>query len=86
MIVGAAQLFASGGPLQSIIIKYSKGGELLGGSIIQISYNLGNAVSAWIGSMVIAAGFGYRMTVIAGLPLTVIGTVLLFVFYYRYEK
>lgn len=86
MVIGAAQLFASGGPLQSIIIKYSKGGELLGGSLIQISYNLGNAISAWIGSMVIAAGYGYRMTVISGLPFTIIGTALLFVLYFRYER
>lgn len=86
MVIGAAQLFASGGPLQSIIIKYSKGGELLGGSLIQISYNLGNAISAWIGSMVIAAGYRYRMTVISGLPFTIIGTALLFVLYFRYER
>lgn len=43
MVIGAAQLFASGGPLQSLIIKYSTGGELLGGSLIQMSYNLGMA-------------------------------------------
>ena len=86
MVIGAAQLFASGGPLQSLIIKYSAGGELLGGSLIQMSYNLGNAISAWLGGMVIAAGYGCRPAVLAGLPLTLIGTVLLIVLYRRYER
>lgn len=86
MVIGAAQLFGSGSPLQSLIVKHSSGGELLGGALIQMAYNIGNAVAAWLGGLVIAAGYGYSAAALAGLPLTIIGSSLLFVFWHRYER
>lgn len=86
MAIGAAQLFAPGSPLQSLIIKYSKGGELLGGATIQMAFNIGNATAAWLGGLVIAAGYGYRLASLAGLPLTLVGALLLYIMYRKYEK
>lgn len=86
MIMGAAILFGSSSPLQSSIVGYSKGGELLGGACIQIAYNAGNAVAAWIGGHVIAQGYGYTAPALAGVPIVAVGCILLFVLYNKYEK
>lgn len=86
MITGTAALFGSGSPLQSSIVGYSKGGELLGAACIQIAYNAGNAIAAWIGGDVIARGYGYNAPAIVGVPIIIIGCILLFILYARYER
>lgn len=86
MMLGTAILFGSGSPLQSSIVGYSRGGEMLGAACIQIAYNAGNAIAAWIGGTVIARGYGYTAPAIAGLPLILIGTTLLYVLYRKYER
>ena len=84
--IGTAGLFGSGGPLQSLIVAYSKGGELLGAAGIQICYNVGNAIAAFMGGLSIGAGMGYTSVPIVGMPFVVVGSCLLFVFYRRYER
>lgn len=86
MVLGTAALFGSGSPLQSSIVGYARGGEMLGAACIQIAYNAGNAIAAWIGGKVIAAGYGYTAPSIVGLPIILIGSSLLFVLYARYER
>lgn len=84
--VGTAGLFGIGGPLQFLIVRYSKGGEMLGAAGIQISFNLGNAIAAWIGGMVINHGFGYAAPALAGVPLLMVSSLLLFYLYRHYER
>ena len=86
LTLGTAALFGSGSPLQSDIVGYCRGGEMLGAACIQIAYNAGNAIAAWIGSAVIGAGYGYDTTSVIGLPLILAGCSLLFVLYHRYER
>ena len=86
MMLGTAALFGSGSPLQSSIVGYSRGGELLGAACIQIAYNAGNAIAAWLGSMVISAGYSVSAPSIIGTPIVLIGCILLFVLYFRYER
>ena len=84
--IGTAGLFGSGGPLQSLIVAYSKGGELLGAASIQICYNVGNAIAAFLGGLSIGAGMGYTSVPLVGMPFVVVGSCLLFIFYRRYER
>lgn len=86
MMLGTASLFGSGSPLQSDIVPYARGGEMLGAALIQIAYNAGNAIAARIGGAVIHAGGGYASAGIAGLPLVAIGCILLLILYRRYER
>lgn len=86
MMLGTAILFGSGSPLQSSIVGYSRGGELLGAACIQIAYNAGNAIAAWIGSRVISMGYGYSAPSIVGLPIVLIGCLLLFHLYKHFER
>ena len=85
MVLGTAALFGSGCPLQSDIVGYSRGGEMLGAACIQIAYNAGNAIAAWIGGEVIRAGYGYTAPSVVGLPIILTGCILLFILYRRYE-
>lgn len=80
-----ALLFALGGPLQYLIVRYAKGGEMLGGAGIQIAFNVSNAVAAAIGGMVIRAGYGFASPALAGVPCAAVGAIALFTLY-RLER
>ena len=86
MMLGTAALFGSGSPLQSDIVGYARGGEMLGAALIQIAYNAGNAIAARIGGAVIHAGNSYTTTSLVGLPVLAVGCAMLFILYRRYER
>ena len=67
-----------------MIVKFSKGGEMLGGAGIQIAFNVANAVAALIGGFAIRSGWGFQSPALLGLPLAAIGATAFFVLYRRY--
>ena len=79
-----ACLFGVGGPLQYLIVRYAKGGEMLGGAGIQIAFNVSNAMSASLGGVAIHQGFGYASPALVGVPFALIGAIALFVLYKKY--
>lgn len=79
--VAPGLLFGLGGPLQYLIVRYAKGGEMLGGAGIQIAFNVSNAFAAALGGAVIRLGYGLASPALAGIPCSVIGTVALFMLY-----
>lgn len=81
MMCGTFLLFAPGSPMQSSIIVYSKGGELLGAAIVQIAYNLANAIAAMLGGAVIDLGFGYPAVSLTGIPFALLGCALTYTLY-----
>lgn len=76
--LAAGLLFAIGGPLQYLIVRYAKGGEMLGGAGIQIAFNVSNAMAAALGGTVIRHGFGLASPALAGVPCALVGAVALF--------
>lgn len=60
MCLCTAGLFAVSSPQQISIIHFAKGGELLGAACIQVAFNLGNAIGAYIGGLPLQAGLGYQ--------------------------
>ncbi len=86
MCVCTTGLFTVSGPLQVSILQFSKGGELLGAALIQVAFNLGNALGAYIGGLPIEAGLGYRYPALYAVPISVIGLIMLFWFCRRYER
>lgn len=85
MIICTGCLFAVSSPQQMLLIKNSKGGELLGASSSQISFNLGNAMGAYIGGIPVSHGLGYEFTALPGAIFAFIGFVTLFYFYKKFE-
>lgn len=86
LFVATAGLFGIGGPLQFLIVRYARGGEMLGGAGIQIAFNVSNAVSAALGGAVIHHGFGLASPALVGAPCALIGAVALFILYRRFSQ
>lgn len=83
MILCTAGLFAVSSPEQLLIIRVAPGGEMLGGACVQMAFNLGNAVGAYAGGLVVT--HDYRYTALVGIPFALIGFVLAFIFYKQYQ-
>ncbi len=78
MFFATAGLFGIGGPLQYLIVRYARGGEMLGGAGIQIAFNVSNAVSAALGGAVIHHGFGLASPALVGAPFALVGFAALY--------
>lgn len=85
-IMAVFGMFAMGGPQQYLIIRHAPGGEMLGGACIQMAFNMGNAVGAFLGGLPIAAGLADRYAALVGAPMALVATVLMAVFFMKYEK
>ena len=79
-------LFGLGGPLQYLIVRHAKGGEMLGGAGIQIAFNVSNAVAAILGGAVIKHGFGLASPALAGIPCAIVGAIALYTLYYHEKR
>lgn len=86
MCICTGCLFAISAPQQVLLIENAKGGEMLGASFSQISFNLGNAMGAFVGGLPIEYGLGYQYTALPGAFFAFIGFLMLFYFYKKYEK
>lgn len=84
MTLCTAGLFAVTSPEQLLIIRVAPGGELLGGACIQMAFNIGNALGAYIGGLTVT--HSYVLPALTGVPFTFAGFVLFLVFYKRYQK
>lgn len=74
-------LFGVSAPQQVLLIENAKGGEMLGASCSQISFNLGNAIGAFVGGIPITHGYTYNYITVPAVLFTFIGFLLLFGFY-----
>lgn len=54
-----AGLFALSAPLQIMLLQNAQGGELLGAAGGQVAFNLGSAIGAWFGGMMITLGYSW---------------------------
>ena len=86
LFFATACLFGIGGPLQYLIVRFAKGGEMLGGAGIQIAFNVSNAVAAVIGGAAIHHGLGLASPAIVGIPGAVIAALALFYMVHRYKS
>ena len=86
MCLCTAGLFALSCPQQVLLIRYSKGGEMLGAASVQVAFNLGNAIGAYSGGLALQAGLGYQYPALIGVPFAFAGFILLTVFHKKYEN
>lgn len=83
MALCTAGLFAVSSPEQVLIIRVAPGGEMLGGACVQIAFNLGNAIGAYVGGLALSGG--YRYSALAGVPFALVGFVLFAIFYKKFQ-
>ena len=79
-------LFAVSAPQQFLIIKFAPGGEMLGAAGIQIAFNLGNAIGAYLGGLPIACGIGVRYSALIGSAIALSGFIIFSFFNYLYQN
>ncbi|MGW3951471.1 MFS transporter [Streptomyces sp. NPDC004752] len=72
VLLGTAA-FATGSPLQLMVMEKAASAPSLASSANQAAFNLANAGGAWIGGLALAAGFGVTSPAIAGAALAVLG-------------
>ncbi len=75
MVLCTGCLFCVSSPQQLLILENSRGGEMLGAALVQVAFNLGNALGAYCGGLPIDHGLGYRYTALAGMGFVLLGHV-----------
>lgn len=85
MFIGTACLFAVSAPQQILLLKNSKGGEMLGSAIVQVAFNIGNALGAYLGGIPISLKYPYEYTTLPGIALAIVGFIS-FLIYIRKNK
>lgn len=72
--------FSVGTPIQMMLIQDAKGAETFAASAGQASFNLGNTLGAYFGSVPITLGFAYDTPVLVGAGMASIGVMLTYAF------
>ncbi|MDX6019005.1 MFS transporter AraJ [Scandinavium sp. V105_16] len=79
-------LFALSAPLQILLLQNAKGGEMLGAAGGQMAFNLGSAVGAYCGGLMLTAGFAYNYVALPAALLSFFAMSSLLVYAYRKQK
>lgn len=86
MCICTGCLFAVSSPQQLLLLRHSPGGELMGGAMVQLAFNLGNALGAYFGGLPIELGMGVEYAALIGSGFALAGTGFFVVFNYGYYK
>lgn len=80
-----AGLFALSAPLQILLLQNAKGGEMLGAAGGQIAFNLGSAIGAFFGGLMITLNFGWNTVALPAAALSFLAMTSLLI-YARYQQ
>lgn len=88
MIITCGCLFAVSPPQQLLLLRFSKGGELMGGAMVQLAFNLGNAAGAWLGGLPIdeSVPATYHYPAVIGALMAVGGIICYVIFCRKYAS
>ncbi|MBD3581711.1 MFS transporter [Flavobacterium selenitireducens] len=75
--------FAMAAPIQMLMIQTAKGAEMLASAAIQASFNIGNALGAFLGGLPIVFGYGFASPNLVGVVMSLLGAVVVLVFLAR---
>lgn len=68
--------FSVGSPIQMMLIQSANGSEMIAAAAGQASFNIGNAMGAFLGGIPIAMGFGMRSPQLVGAAMALTGALL----------
>lgn len=74
--ITGANAIAMGAPIQMLLISSSKESPLLGSSVGQGAFNLGNSLGAFLGGLPLIAGYGYSSSLWVGSALVFVGLLI----------
>jgi len=75
--------FAMAAPIQMLMIQTAKGAEMLASAAIQASFNIGNALGAFLGGLPLVFGYGFASPNVVGVVMSLIGAGVVLVFLRR---
>ena len=78
-------LFAISAPEQVSILRTSQGGLILGSSMVQAAFNLGNALGAYVGGIPFAFDLPLNTVYIIGAAICTLGIIALYIYYKHFE-
>lgn len=68
--------FALGSPIQMLMINTAKGAEMLAAAVSQASFNIANALGAFLGGLPLVYGASYTSPELVGVAMSVIGAAI----------
>ncbi|QLY26580.1 MFS transporter [Bdellovibrio sp. KM01] len=66
-------------PVQMLLIQNSQGGEMLGSSLGQACFNVGNSLGAFLGGLPLVIGYSYAAPTLVGAMMSLVGIVFAFI-------
>lgn len=84
-IAGALSI-ALAAPIQILMINTAKGAEMLGAAFTQASFNVGNALGAFLGGLPIIAGYDYNTPSLVGVMMALSGVFFAWLLIKRTKK
>lgn len=75
--------FAMAAPIQMLMIQTAKGAEMLASAAIQASFNIGNALGAFLGGLPLVFGYGYEFPNLVGVVMSLVGAGVVIAFLKR---
>lgn len=70
-------------PIQMLMIRTAKDAEMIASAALQGSFNIGNALGAFLGGLPLAAGYGFNSPNLIGVGMSVIGMIITFILMQR---
>lgn len=80
MCICTCCLFGANAPQQYLILRYSYGGAMMATAGIQIAFNMGNALGAYLGGLPLQANMGYQYPALIGSGIVIIGVLSFYSF------
>lgn len=78
--------FTIGSSIQMMLIESGKGAEMIAAASGQASFNIGNAIGAFLGGIPIAMGYTIQSPQLVGASLAFLGFILAFTYMRKYSK
>ena len=64
----------------------ARGGAMLGAALVQVAFNLGNALGAYVGGLPIGHGLGYEYTALPGAAFVLLGMTAAMIYIRKYPR
>jgi len=78
--------FAVVAPIQMLMIQTAKGAEMIASAAIQGSFNIGNALGAFLGGLPLVAGYSYASPNLVGVAMSLVGAGITLIFILKKRK
>jgi DHA1 family arabinose polymer transporter-like MFS transporter len=73
-------------PIQMLMITTAKDSEMIASAALQGSFNIGNALGAFLGGLPLAAGYSYASPNLIGVGMAFIGIIITFILMQRHKN